>query len=173
MTFALPDAIAVLARTPVTLRDWLAEAPVTLLHGTEGPDTFSPVDVVGHLLHGEDTDWIPRARLILEHGPARPFEPFDRFAHRRLYAGVPFRDLLDRFAARRGANLETLRGWNLTAKQLTLEGTHPDLGRVTLEELLATWVVHDLAHVAQIARVMAKQYAGLVGPWRASLAVLR
>lgn len=172
MAFDLAEAIALLTRTPALLRVWLADTPDGWLHATEGPDTFSPAEVLGHLLHGEDTDWIPRARRILEDGPARPFEPFDRFAHRRLYGDVPVDLLLERFAGRRAANLETLRTWNLTAASLAREGEHPELGRVTLRQLLATWVVHDLAHLAQIARVMAKQYADEVGPWRAYLRVL-
>lgn len=140
--------------------------------GTEGPDTFSPFDVVGHLIDGEETDWIPRARIILAQGPSRRFEPYDRFRHRTRNAQRTLASLLTEFAKLRAANLGLLRSWNLTEQQLALEGEHPSLGAVTLRQLFATWVVHDLGHVAQIARVMAKQYREEVGPWVAYLPVL-
>jgi len=127
---------------------------------------------VGHLIHGEETDWIPRARIILTQGQSQPFEPFDRFAQGRRFAGWSLERLLDRFAGLRAEGLATLRGWRLTREQLALRGQHPELGQVTLSQLLASWVVHDLGHIAQISRVMAKQYTVAVGPWKAYLPVL-
>ncbi len=173
MDFDLKQAIAVLERTPRTLDALLRGLPQAWLHGTEGPDTWSPYDVVGHLIHGEKTDWIPRARTILEHGEGRPFEKFDRQAQFRESKGRSLEGLLDEFAALRAANLDTLQGWKLTAAKLALRGTHPELGPVTLAQLLATWVAHDLDHVYQVARVMAKQYGEAVGPWTAYLKVVR
>jgi hypothetical protein len=172
MDFSLAPAMAVLERTPATLDHMLRGLPADWIAGTEGPGTFSPWDNVGHLIHGEDTDWIPRATLILTDGDDRPFEPFDRFAHATRFKGLAIDALLDRFAERRAANLATLRGWSLTAAQLRRTGRHPELGPVTLSQLLACWVVHDLGHVAQTSRVMAKQYATAVGPWTAYLPVL-
>jgi hypothetical protein len=130
------------------------------------------LDVVGHLINGEETDWVPRARIILEQGEAQPFEPFDRFAQFGRFAGWSLEQLLDRFAELRQANLDVVRGWRLTEAQLALKGRHPELGPVTLRELLATWAVHDLNHLAQISRVLAKRYTDEVGPWRAYLSVL-
>ena len=140
--------------------------------GTEGPDTFSPFDVVGHLIDGEETDWIPRARIILAQGPNRRFEPYDRFRHRSRNAQRTLASLLAEFEQLRSANVDLVRSWELTDQQLALEGEHPSLGAVTLRQLLATWVVHDLGHLAQVARVMAKQYREEVGPWVAYLPVL-
>jgi len=172
MPFQLDRAIQVLESTPRTLEAWLVGLSDDWLRANEGPDTFSPVDVLGHLIHGEETDWIPRARIILEHGEARPFEPFDRFAFRRTLAGVSLPELVATFARLRTDNLATLRALELKPAQLALRGTHPSLGRVTMAQLLASWVVHDLGHLAQIARVMAKQYRQDVGPWREFLPVL-
>ena len=138
----------------------------------EGPDTWSPYVVVGHLIHGERTDWIPRAQIILAQSTDRRFTPFDRFAQFRESEGKSLSELLEEFARLRASNLTTLVGWQLTDAQLALEGEHPELGTVTLRQLLATWVAHDLGHIAQIARVMAKQYREEVGPWRAYLPVL-
>lgn len=140
--------------------------------GTEGPATFSPFDVVGHLIDGEETDWIPRARIILAQGASRRFQPYDRFRHRSRNAGRTLASLLAEFAGLRSANLDLLRSWNLSDTQLALEGEHPSLGAVTLRQLIATWVVHDLGHMAQVARVMAKQYREEVGPWVQYLPVL-
>jgi DinB superfamily len=172
MDFALTDAIPVLRRTPGVLRALLDGLPETWLYGTEGPNSWSPFDIVGHLIDGEETDWIPRARIILAGGPNPVFEPFDRFRHLRLNGGRPLIDLLDQFARLRAENVATLEGFRLSATDLGREGLHPELGRVTLRQLLATWVAHDLGHLAQAARVMAKQYVDEVGPWRAYLPVL-
>jgi hypothetical protein len=172
MDFSLPHALAVLERTPGTLRALLDGLPDAWTAPNEGPDTFSAFDNVGHLVHGERADWIPRARIILAQGESRRFEPYDRFAQYRESKGKSLSMLLDEFAALRAANLGTLRGWRLGERELALEGEHPAFGAVTLRQLLATWVAHDLGHLAQVARVMAKQYREAVGPWRAYLPVL-
>jgi hypothetical protein len=170
--FDLAQGIAVLERTPETLRAMLGGLDPAWIDATEGPETWSPYDIVGHLIHGERTDWIPRARLILAQGANRRFAPYDRFAQFRESNGKSLANLLDEFAHLRTENLATLAGWRLSGAQLALEGEHPEFGVVTLRQLLATWVAHDLGHVAQTARVMAKQYREAVGPWRAYLPVL-
>jgi uncharacterized damage-inducible protein DinB len=170
--FSLEAGMAVLTRTPDALRAMLANLPAPWTGSDEGPDTWSPADVIGHLIHAEETDWIPRATIILTQGETQAFEPFDRFAQAERFAGWSLERLLDRFAEVRAEGLKTLREWRLTPDQLALRGTHPELGRVTLAQLLATWVVHDLGHIGQIARVMAKQYTVAVGPWKAYLPVL-
>lgn len=172
MSFQLSDGIAVLERTPATFRALLAGLPDSWITVNEGPDTFSPYDNVGHLIHGERTDWIPRARIILAQGDNRRFEPYDRFAQIRESEGKTLAQLLDQFALLRKENLVTLRDWNLSDRELALTGEHPELGSVTLRQLFATWVAHDLGHVAQTTRVMAKRYRETVGPWRAYLPVL-
>jgi len=172
MNFDLELSIEVLERTPATIRALLLGLSEPWVRATEGPDTFSPFDVVGHLIDGEETDWIPRARIILAQGPSIRFESYDRFRHKARNKGASLPSLLDEFAALRAANLQLLRSWKLTEKQLDLPGEHPRLGRVTLRQLLAGWVPHDLGHVAQIARVMAKQYTAAVGPWVPFLPVL-
>ncbi len=172
MEFTLAHALEVLERTPVTLRALLHNVGTGWASGTEGPDTFSPFDNIGHLIDGEETDWMPRARIILAQGANRRFEPYDRFRHRSRNAKRTLDSLLDELATLRAENLRVLRGWNLTAAQLDLRGEHPRLGPVTLRQLLAAWVVHDLGHIAQVARVMAKQYRTEVGPWVPFLPVL-
>ena len=172
MDFDLDLSMEVLERSPGTLRALLDGLPEPWARGTEGPDTFSPFDVVGHLIDGEETDWIPRARIILARGSNVRFEPYDRFRHRLRNADRSLESLLDEFAHLRAANLELLHSWKLTARELELVGEHPSLGRVTLQQLLAAWVVHDLGHVAQVARVMAKQCRDAVGPWLPFLPVL-
>lgn len=170
--FALPDAMAVLERTPATLRALLAGLPESWTTCNEGPDTFSAFDNVGHLVHGERADWIPRARIILAQGGDRRFEPYDRFAQVRESAGKTLATLLDEFTQLRAQNIALLRSWDLSDAELSLEGMHPNFGAVTLRQLLATWVAHDLGHLAQIARVMAKRYRTAVGPWREYLPIL-
>ncbi len=172
MEFDLSTGRAVLERTPHTLRAMLAGLSPAWTDATEGPDTWSPYVVVGHLIHGERADWIPRAQLILAQGTHRLFTPFDRLAQLRESQGKPLAALLDEFERLRHANLHMLASWNLEEHQLSLHGEHPAFGKVTLRQLLATWVAHDLSHVAQIARVMAKQYRDAVGPWRAYLPVM-
>ncbi len=172
MTFTLPESLDLLERTPPVL-DALLRGTSASWHGiNEGPETWSAFDVVGHLIHGEETDWVARARIILEEGEARAFDPFDRFAQFAKYGAWSLDDLLDRFAALRAENLQTVRDWALTEEQFALRGRHPELGPCTLRQLLATWAVHDLNHLAQIARVMAKRYTDDVGPWRAYLSIL-
>lgn len=169
---SLADIRAILERTPGTLRSLLSGLPPGWLAAQEGPGTFSPVDVVGHLIHGEKTDWIPRARLILEHGESRAFEPFDRFGFRDAIAGVPLPALLDEFDALRSQSLGALDSFGLTPESLERRGTHPAFGPVTLGQLLATWAVHDLNHLGQIVRVMSGRARDEVGPWREYLGIL-
>ena len=172
MEFDLEHGIAVLRSTPGTLRAMLGELPRAWTDATEGTGTWSPFDIVGHLIHGERTDWIPRARLILAQGPVRTFTPYDRTAQFRESQGRSLTELLDELTLLRQENVATLCGWNLTEVQLALVGEHPEFGPVTLRQLLATWVAHDLGHVAQTARVMARQYRDAVGPWRAYLTIM-
>jgi hypothetical protein len=172
MDFDLAAGIAVLQRTPNAFRAMLAGLPPQWTDATEGPETWSPYVIMGHLLHGERTDWITRAQVILAQGENRRFEPFDRFAQFRESEGKSLTDLLDEFARVRAENLATLEAWRLSDAQLALEGEHPAFGKVTLRQLLSTWVAHDLGHIAQTARVMAKQYREAVGPWRAYLPVM-
>lgn len=166
------ECIAVLTRTPGTLDALLRGLPDQWTTATEGPGTWSPFDVVGHLIHGEQTDWMARLTIILEHGPERPFDPFDREAQFRDSHGKTLPVLLDEFRELRQANVARLRSLDLQASQFDLEGTHPVLGRVTLRELLATWTAHDLAHMVQINRVMAKRYKQCVGPFAQFLSVM-
>ena len=172
MNFDLDLSMDVLARTPPTLQSLLGGLTEPWTRGTEGPDTFSPFDVVGHLIHGEKTDWMSRARIILARGASRRFEPYDRFRHRARNVDRSVQSLLDEFAGLRSENLAVLRSWHLTNNELDLPGEHPALGPVTLRQLLAACVVHDLGHVAQAVRVMAKQYYDEVGPWVPYLPVL-
>ena len=166
------EAVAVLERTPAALGALLAGLPESWVRATEGDGTWSPYDVVGHLVHGERTDWLPRARHILA-GETRPFDPFDREAQFAESRGVGLEELLATFAELRRESVASLVGMNLTRVDLKRTGRHPELGEVTLAQLLATWVVHDLDHIGQIARVMAKAYSGAVGPWGAYLSILR
>lgn len=170
--FALDEATAVLSRTPAALDALLRGLPDGWIHAHEGGDTWSPYDVMGHLIHGERTDWMGRARILLEHGETQPFDPFDRFAQFRESDGKTLHDLLDEFASLRRQNLEALAKLNLADGDLDRRGRHPSFGVVTLRQLLATWVAHDLDHISQIARVMARQYADEVGPWRAYLRII-
>ncbi len=172
MDLEVDEALAILERTPATLRALLTGLSPGWVESNEGGESWSPYDVVGHLIHGERTDWIARARIILEHGEARPFDPFDRFAQFEASRGLTLVELLDQFERLRRDNLETLRGMNLGEAELARGGLHPELGPVTMSQLIATWAVHDLGHIAQISRVMAKQYGEAVGPWRAYLPVL-
>lgn len=172
MNFALDQATQVLARTPEVLRRMLSGLDEEWIHADEGEGTWSPFQVVGHLIHGDRTDWIARARRILEHGPEVPFEPFDRFAQERTSRGKSLDQLLDEFAAARRDSLAALAALELDAADLERRGMHPELGPCTLGQLLATWVAHDLGHIAQISRVMAKRYAADIGPWRQYIPVV-
>lgn len=172
MEFDLTASVAILERTPHVFRSMLAGLPEVWTDATEGPDTWSPYYIVGHLIQGERTNWIPRARMILAQGADRRFAPFDRSAEFHESGAEPLASLLDEFERLRTENLATLTGWRLTDAELALEGEHPEFGPVTLRQLLATWVTHDLGHVAQTARVLAKQHREAVGPWRAYLPIL-
>jgi DinB superfamily len=171
-SFVLEEAIAILARTPATLDGLLRGLPDGWIAANEGGETWSPFDVIGHLIHGERTDWMPRARIILEHGEARTFVKFDRFAQFAASEGRTLASLLDELAALREENLRELAALGLTNADLDRRGRHPELGVVTLRQLLATWVAHDLDHVVQISRVLARQYSDEVGPWRAYLRII-
>jgi hypothetical protein len=173
MQHQLPDSIGLLARTPAALNALLRDLPETWTFRNEGENTWSVFDVVGHLNHGERTDWMPRARTILQFGEAKPFEPFDREAQGRESQGKSLGQLLDEFATLRSENLEELRTLNLKPGDLARRGRHPALGVVTLSELLATWAAHDLTHLHQISRVMAYQYREAVGPWTRYLGVMQ
>jgi hypothetical protein len=172
MRFSLESSLDVLRRTPGTLDRLLRDLGDEWTRAAEGPDTFSPFDVVGHLIDGEETDWIPRARIILARGPSLTFEPYDRFRHRSRNVARSLGSLLEEFDRLRRSNLEIVASWNLAEADLDLPGGHPSLGPVTLRQLLAAWVVHDLGHIAQIARVMAKQYRDEIGPWAPYLPVV-
>jgi DinB superfamily len=174
MEFDLDQGLAVLDRTPSVLRALLTGLPEGWTRNNEGPDTWSPREVVGHLIEGERSDWIPRVRIVLAQGPSTAFTPFDRLAQRRwMSAADSVEALVEQFARLRAENLETLRGWRLTPPQLELTGIHPEFGSVTLRQHLSTWVAHDLGHLVQITRTMARQYRDAVGPWRAYLSALR
>lgn len=170
--FVREEAVTILARTPATLDAMLRGLPDTWIAAHEGGDTWSPFDVLGHLIHGERTDWMLRARIILDQGDTRPFETFDRFAQFAASQGRTLASLLDEFASLRRENLRKLTAWPLSESDLDRRGQHPQLGAVTLRQLLATWVAHDLDHVVQIARVLARQYSEEVGPWRAYLRII-
>jgi hypothetical protein len=172
MKVDIEEAKIILGRTPETLDVWLRDVPEPWLMNNVGGESWSPFHVVGHLIHGEKTDWIPRAKIILEQGELQAFEPFDRFAQLTDNVGRGIAELLDEFATLRRKNLGEWRSLNVTPKDLTRKGRHPDFGSVTLGELLATWVAHDLGHIAQVARTMAQQYQSEVGPWREYLPVL-
>jgi hypothetical protein len=173
MEHNLQHTTSLLARTPAALYALLRGLPEMWTLQNEGEGTWTAFDVVGHLIHGERTDWIPRAKRILEFGESRPFEPFDRWAQARESQGKSLPELLDEFARLRAENLEALRALNLRPEHLALRGQHPALGVVTLSELLATWAAHDLTHLHQISRVMAHQYRDAVGPWTAFLGVMQ
>jgi hypothetical protein len=172
MELILAETTAVLSRTPGTLRELLEGLPESWLTTDEGAGTFSPRDVVGHLIHGEKTDWVPRIKLILGGGEAETFVPFERFGFRDAIQNTSTGALLAEFGSLRTSNLAYLKELSLKAPQLSLTGRHPELGIVTLGQLLATWAVHDLNHIGQVVRVMSKRYADAVGPWKAYLGIL-
>jgi len=173
MQHNLQDTISLLARTPAALNALLRDLSETWTLRNEGGETWSAFDIVGHLIHGERTDWMPRARMILQFGEARTFEPFDRWGQERESKGKSLAQLLDEFGRLRSENLNELRGLNLRPQDLEKRGRHPALGVVTLSQLLATWAAHDLTHLHQISRVMAHQYREAVGPWTKFLGVLQ
>jgi hypothetical protein len=172
MEHNLQHTIALLARTPPVLDEFLRTLPDSWTRSNEGKDTWSAYDVIGHLIHGERTDWLPRIKRLLESGESKPFDKFDRLAQERESKGKPLPALLDEFARLRSENLQTLRSLKLGKRELASRGKHPSLGIVTLSQLLATWAAHDLTHLHQISRIMAHQYRDAVGPWSKYLGVL-
>lgn len=172
MEFSIEQAIEILERTPAVLRSLLGGLSSGWIHSDGGQDSWDPHAVIGHLIHGEDTDWMPRAQMILEHGESKPFESFDRLAQFERWSDRPLEELLDLFGRRRQENLARLRSMNITPEDGSRRGTHPELGSVTLNQLLATWAVHDLNHIGQIAEDMSKRYSDAVGPWKAYLEIL-
>jgi len=172
MQYQLDQAKEILRRTPATLNALLSDLPNDWVLSNEGPDTWSPYDVIGHLIEGEETDWIPRARIILEQGEERPFDKFDRFAMFEKSSGKSLLELLAEFEKLRGESLRQLDELKLTPELLQKQGMHPVLGVVTLSQLLSAWVVHDLGHIRQIVRVMAKQYREAIGPWTEYLTIV-
>jgi uncharacterized damage-inducible protein DinB len=173
MSFEVASAAEILTRTPAILDSWLRDLGDEWIRADEGADTWSAFDVVGHLIQGEKLDWIPRAKMILEEGELSEFDPFDRFAQLKADKGRTMSKLLDEFSELRGRNLEELRTLEISSANLDLRGRHPELGEVTLRQLLATWVAHDLGHLAQIARVMARRYGTEVGPWSQYMSILQ
>ena len=172
MKFTLEDSIEILRRTPSVLRSMLQGLNSPWIHNNDGPNTRSPHDIVGHLIHGELTDWIPRTKIILQSGESKTFPPFDRFAQEKASQGKNLNQLLAEFESLRKQNIVILTELKLDEQQLLLTGQHPDLGKVTLQELLSTWVVHDLSHINQISRVMARNYKNEVGPWKAYISIM-
>jgi len=172
MQFEMSQAIEVLAGTPGVLNALLRDKSAAWLNSRKTPEAFSPIDVVGHLILADKTDWMPRVATILDHRDTRPFDPFDRFAFQPLMEGKSIAELLDDFSEVRRQSLQTLSALHLGEHELDLRGLHPDLGAVTLGNLLATWVVHDLGHISQIVKAMSSAYSDAVGPWRAYLSIL-
>ncbi len=172
MNYDFDSAKSLLARTPSTLDSWLRALPEEWLRLNEGDLTWSAYDILGHFIHGEKTDWVPRARIILTRAESVGFPPFDRFAQFAEGSDASMTERLDEFARLRQANLETLDALRITPEQMAWTGVHPEFGQVTLRQLLATWIVHDQSHLGQIARVLAKGYASEVGPWRAYIPIL-
>ncbi len=173
MNFDLQRSFEILSRTPTVLEHLLLGVSEFWLRCNEGANTWSPYDIVGHLIHGEKTDWIPRAEIILSTEQKKTFAPFDRFAQHDNDQTRPIQELLEEFSTLRALNLQKLKAFQLEEADLQKTGLHPELGKVTLQELLATWTVHDLGHIAQITRVMAYQYKTEVGPWQAYLGILK
>lgn len=172
MKFQIEQAIEILKQTPETLNSLLRNLSDDWIKSDDDGENWNPFDIVGHFIHGEETDWIPRAKIILAQGDDLIFEPFDRFAQMEKSKGKSLHDLLDEFADLRARNIQILQEMNLTDEHLKLKGIHPELGEVNLEQLLATWVVHDLNHIRQITNVLANKYAENVGVWREYLAIL-
>jgi len=173
MNYDLSETTALLSRTPAGLNSLLRDLPVAWTHSNEGPETWTAFDIVGHLLHAEHTDWIPRATMILQHGEERTFKPFDREGQNKESQGKQLPQLLDEFAVARAQSLSQLHAMNLSPSDLHRRGRHPNFGPVTLGQLLATWAVHDLTHLHQLSRLMAYQYREAVGPWSVFLGVLQ
>ena len=173
MKYNINNALEVLEQTPKTLHSFLGNLSNEWIYSNEGENTWSPFDIIGHLIHGEKTDWIIRLNIILSKSETKTFEPFDRFAQQKDDKSIPIEELLKQFKKLRTENLKELIAFNLSPDKLEKQGIHPDLGKAKLKELLSTWVVHDLGHIAQISRVMAKQYKSEVGPWKKYLGILK
>ncbi|WP_237446720.1 DinB family protein [Shimazuella alba] len=171
--FKLNDALEILSKTPKVLRMLLGGLPDEWIHANEGENTWSPYEVLGHLIHGEKTDWLIRVQTIIDHGDSKTFEAFDRKAHLQNKKEKSLPMLLDEFAAIRSKNVQQLQTLIIENEDLNRIGKHPDFGIVTMRELLSTWTVHDFNHIAQIVRVMGKYYADEVGPWKAYLGILQ
>jgi hypothetical protein len=173
MKFKIEQALEILAQTPGTVKSLLGNLSNEWTENASNSENWSPFDIVGHLIHGEETDWIPRAEIILARGDNPAFEPFDRFAQFERSKGKTLSELMETFAVLRAKNLDVLREMNLTEEKLQLTGIHPELGEVTLEQLMATWAVHDLNHIKQIVTVLAQRYAENVGVWKQYLSILQ
>ncbi len=165
MKYSHEESYLILERTPLVLKALLSNLSAEWIMSNEGPETFSPYDVIGHLIEGEKTDWAVRAKIILTFGLSKPFEPWDRFAQYENSKPKTLDELLDEFETVRKENMTWFRSLHLSEDDLNKKGMHPVLGEVTLRNLLSTWVVHDLTHIAQVTRVMAKQYKEEMGPW--------
>ena len=172
MKFEVEHALQILSRTPATVRALVSGLGDEWTKPNEGADTFSVFDVVGHLVDGEETDWIARAQIILVEGDNGTFDPYDRFRHYERNRGRSIESLIDELEQLRTRNLDLVKAWNLDDHKLALTARHPLLGMVTMRQLLSAWVVHDLGHIAQISRVMAKQYRDEIGPWAPYLPVV-
>ncbi|MCT4629544.1 DinB family protein [Winogradskyella sp.] len=172
MMYNTTKALEILEQTPKTLNSFLGNLSDEWIHNNEGENTWSPYDIVGHLIHGEKTDWVPRLKIILSNSKNKTFAPFDRFAQFEASKDKTITQLLNEFATLRHKNLTIVKQLNLSKVQLQLKGTHPEFGEVNLSQLISTWVTHDLGHIAQISRVMAKQYKTEVGPWTAYISIL-
>ena len=173
MKFNILQVIEIISQTPAVVRSLLENLSDEWVFSVEGENKWSPFDVVGHYIHAEETDWIPRAEVILAQGENKTFEPFDRFGHFELVKDKTLAELLEKFAEIRQKNIKILKSWNLTEDQLNLKGIHPELGEVTLRQLLSTWAVHDLTHIRQIVTTLAKQYSENVGEWKNYLSILQ
>ncbi|MAL59750.1 MAG: hypothetical protein CMC14_06875 [Flavobacteriaceae bacterium] len=173
MEYQLDQAIEILERTPKVMKNLLLGLSEDWTHRNEGKDTWSPYDVIGHLVHGEKTDWMPRLEIVLSDSEIQTFTPYDRFAQFEMSKGKSLEELLREFETLRNENLNTLRSKNLSEKDLTRTAIHPSLGTITLKNMLAAWVVHDLGHIAQVSRVLAKQYKDEIGPWTQYLTIVK
>jgi len=172
MEFQIEDAVKLLEQTPATISSLLKDLPEKFITQNEGGDSWSPYSVVGHLIHGEETDWITRTKFILKHGTSKAFEKFDRFAQFERFKGKSLAELLELFANSRKKNLEEMKQLNLSSDQLQLKGVHPAFKYVTIKQILSAWVVHDLNHIYQIVRVIAKHYDQETGPFKQYISIL-
>lgn len=173
MKFQIEKTVEILARTPVTVKSLLSNLSDDWIKTEADTESWSAFDIVGHLIHGEETDWIPRVRIILAQRENLTFEAFDRFAQFEKSKGKTLNELIENFAVLRAKNLDALHAMNLTEDKLKLKGIHPELGEVTLGQLIATWAVHDLTHIRQIATVLARKYEENVGAWKEYLSILQ